>query len=121
MAWDWWDDWNLYNVDFRSDINNSTYTYYIDFAAQHSIEYVILDEDWTETGAANMMKVILDINLKELIGYRRTKDVDIILWAEYYASDRNMEKTVKHYADMEVKGFKIYFMDHDDQEMVWSN
>lgn len=118
VAWDWWNDWNLYNVDFRSGINNATYTYYIDFAAQHGIEYVILDEGWAETGAADMMKVIPDINLKELVEYGKTKDVDIILWAGYYAFDRDLEKIVKHYADMGVKGFKIDFMDRDDQEMV---
>ena len=44
MAWDWWNDWNLYGVDFRAGINNPTYKYYIDFAAEHGIEYVILDE-----------------------------------------------------------------------------
>ena len=44
VAWDWWNDWNLYGVDFRAGINNPTYKYYIDFAAEHGIEYVILDE-----------------------------------------------------------------------------
>ena len=44
VAWDWWNDWNIYDVDFRAGINNETYKYYIDFAAEHGIEYVILDE-----------------------------------------------------------------------------
>ena len=35
VAWDWWNDWNLYGVDFRAGINNPTYKYYIDFAAEH--------------------------------------------------------------------------------------
>lgn len=46
VAWDWWNTWNLYGVDFKSGINNETYKYYIDFAADHGIEYVILDEGW---------------------------------------------------------------------------
>ena len=25
VAWDWWNDWNIYNVDFRAGINNETY------------------------------------------------------------------------------------------------
>ena len=29
-----------------------------------------------------------------------------------------MEKVVKHYAAMGIKGFKVDFMDRDDQEMV---
>ncbi len=31
VAWDWWNDWNIYDVDFRAGINNETYKYYIDF------------------------------------------------------------------------------------------
>ncbi|MBQ5402603.1 MAG: glycoside hydrolase family 97 N-terminal domain-containing protein, partial [Bacteroidales bacterium] len=46
VAWDWWNDWNIKGVDFKSGINNDTYKYYIDFAAAHGIEYVILDEGW---------------------------------------------------------------------------
>lgn len=38
VAWDWWNDWNLYNVDFRAGINNETYKYYIDFASKFGIE-----------------------------------------------------------------------------------
>lgn len=41
----WWNAWNLYDVDFKAGINNETYKYYIWFASQHGIEYVILDED----------------------------------------------------------------------------
>ena len=25
VAWDWWNAWNLYGVDFRAGINNDTY------------------------------------------------------------------------------------------------
>lgn len=37
VAWDWWNDWNLYGVDFKAGINNETYKYYIDFASTHGI------------------------------------------------------------------------------------
>lgn len=39
----------------------------------------------------------------------------LILWAGYIAFDRDMEKVVKHYAEMGIKGFKVDFMDADDQ------
>ena len=38
VAWDWWNDWGLYGVDFEPGINNRTYEYYIDFAARNGIE-----------------------------------------------------------------------------------
>ena len=48
VAWDWWNAWNISGVDFRAGINTETYKYYIDFAAANGIEYVILDEGWSE-------------------------------------------------------------------------
>ena len=68
VAWDWWNDWNIYGVDFRAGINNDTYKYYIDFASEHGIEYVILDEGWAVNLEADLMKVIPEIDLKMLSG-----------------------------------------------------
>lgn len=118
VAWDWWNDWNLYGVDFRAGINNETYKYYIDFASDNGIEYVILDEGWAVNLEADLLKVIPEIDMKEIVSYAKSKNVDIILWAGYYAFDRDMENVVKHYADMGVKGFKVDFMDRDDQEII---
>ena len=118
VAWDWWNDWNIYDVDFRAGINNETYKYYIDFAAEHGIEYVILDEGWSVNMAADLMQVIPEIDIPELVNYGKSKKVGIILWAGYHAFDRDMEKVVKHYSDMGVKGFKVDFMDRDDQEII---
>lgn len=118
VAWDWWNDWNIYGVDFRAGINNETYKYYIDFASQHGIEYVILDEGWSVNKKADLMQVIPEINIPELVEYGKQKNVGIILWAGFHAFDRDLEKVVKHYADMGVKGFKVDFMDRDDQEII---
>lgn len=118
VAWDWWNNWNLKGVDFRAGVNNDTYKFYIDFAAKNNIEYVILDEGWAVNKQADMLQVIPQINLEELSVYAKSKNVDLILWAGYWAFHRDMEKVVKHYADMGIKGFKVDFMDRDDQEMV---
>ena len=118
VAWEWWNDWNIDGVDFRAGINNDTYKYYIDFASEHGIEYVILDEGWAVNLKADLMQVIPEIDLQELVDYGKSKNVGIILWAGYYAFDRDMENVVKHYAEMGVKGFKVDFMDRDDQEMM---
>ena len=118
VAWEWWNDWNIYGVDFRAGINNDTYKYYIDFASKYGIEYIILDEGWAVNGEADLLKVIPEINLPELVEYGKSKNVGVVLWAGYYAFNRDMENVVKHYSDMGIKGFKIDFMDRDDQEMV---
>ena len=118
VAWDWWNDWNLYNVDFKAGINNATYKYYIDFASNHHIEYVILDEGWSVNLAADLYQVIPDIDLKELVEYANQKNVGLILWAGYYAFNKDIEGICKHYSEMGIKGFKVDFMDRDDQLMV---
>lgn len=118
VAWDWWNAWNLYGVDFRAGINNETYKYYIDFAAENGIEYVILDEGWAVNKKADLMQVVPEIDLPELVTYADGKNVGLILWSGYWAFHRDMENVVKHYADMGIKGFKVDFMDRDDQEMV---
>ena len=118
VAWDWWNDWNIDGVDFRSGINNETYKYYIDFAGANGIEYVILDEGWSVNGAADLFQVVPEIDLEMLVKYASERNVGLILWAGYWAFDRDMESVCEHYSKMGIKGFKIDFMDRDDQYMV---
>lgn len=118
VAWEWWNAWNLFDVDFKTGINNETYKHYIDFASEHGIEYVILDEGWAVNLKADLMQVVPEINLKELVEYGNQKNVGLILWAGYYAFNRDMENICRHYSEMGIKGFKVDFMDRDDQPMV---
>ena len=121
VAWDWWNDWNLYGVDFEAGINNETYKYYIDFASRNGVEYVILDEGWAVNEKADLMQMVSEIDLRELVAYARERNVGIILWAGYHAFERDMEQVVSHFARMGVKGFKVDFMDRDDQQMTAFN
>lgn len=95
VAWEWWNDWNLEGVDFKTGVNDATYRYYIDFAAQNGIEYVILDEGWAVNLKADLTQVVPEINLKELVDYANNKGVGIILWAGYHAFNRDMENLCK--------------------------
>ena len=121
VAWDWWNAWNLDSVDFATGVNNATYKAYIDFASSKGIEYVILDEGWAVNLKADLMQVVKDIDLKELVDYAADRNVGIILWAGYYAFERDMENVCRYFADMGVKGFKVDFMDRDDQYMTAFN
>ena len=118
VAWEWWNDWGLEGVDFEVGINNTTYKYYIDFASRYGIEYVILDEGWAVNLAADLMQVVPEIDVKELVDYAAERNVGIILWAGYWALNRDIEGLCKHYSEMGVKGWKVDFLDRDDQEMV---
>jgi len=118
VAWEWWNAWNLYDVDFKTGINNQTYKYYIDFAAEYGIEYVILDEGWAVNLQADLFQVVPEIDLPELVRYADSRNVGLILWAGYYAFNKDVEAICKHYSEMGIKGFKVDFMDRDDQPMV---
>ncbi|MDR1762964.1 MAG: glycoside hydrolase family 97 protein [Dysgonamonadaceae bacterium] len=118
VAWDWWNDWNIYNVDFKSGVNNDTYKYYIDFASKEGIEYVILDEGWAVNLKADLFQIVPEINLQELVDYAKSKNVSLILWAGYWAINRDIEGVCRHYSEMGIKGFKVDFMDRDDQPIV---
>ena len=115
VAWEWWNCLNITGVDFEAGFNNGTYKHYIDFASKYGIEYVILDEGWAVNKQADLFQVVPEIDLPMLVNYARERNVGIILWAGYYAFDRDMEHVCKHYSEMGVKGFKIDFMDRDDQ------
>ena len=121
VAWDGWNDWNLRGVDFVAGINYDTYKYYIDFAAAHGLEYIVLDEGWYDSNKANIMQPIEEVRLPELIAYAKSKGVDIVLWTVFNVIDEKLEEACKHYADMGIKGFKVDFLDRNDQtafEMV---
>ena len=118
VAWDWWNDWNISHVDFRAGLNTPTYKYYIDFAAANKLDYIILDEGWSEE--TDFLKVSPKIDLAELIAYGKQKNVGIILWANWRSLTEKMAAAYQQYAGMGVKGFKIDFLDRDDQKMVRS-
>ena len=118
VAWEWWNFWNISGVPFVAGVNNDTYKHYIDFASRYGIEYVILDEGWAVNKQADLFQVVPEIDLPMLVQYAKERNVGLILWAGYYAFDRDMEHVCQHYSDMGIKGFKIDFMDRDDQIVV---
>ena len=118
VAWEWWNNWHVTGVDFKVGVNNDTYKYYIDFASRYGIEYVILDEGWAVKHKADLFNVVPEIDIEELVKYGAERNVGIVLWAGYWAFDRDMEKICEYYSRIGVKGWKIDFMDRDDQMMV---
>ncbi len=116
VAWDWWNDWNISGVDFRAGCNTETYKYYIDFAQKNKIEYVIFDEGWSVS--LKIMEINPDVDVPELVKYASQRGVGIILWCSWPQLVGRQHEVFKRYADMGVKGFKIDFMDRDDQFVV---
>ncbi|MCU0392068.1 MAG: glycoside hydrolase family 97 protein [Thermoflexibacter sp.] len=116
VAWDWWIDNNLYNVPFKSGINMDTYKYFIDFAAANGIEYINLDEGWSDQ--FDLTKLKNDINVEELVKYGKSKNVGIFLWCVWHVLDRQLAEVMPMFEKWGVKGLKIDFMDRDDQKTM---
>lgn len=118
VAWDWWNDWNLKGVPFKAGINMDTYKYYIDFASKNGIEFIVLDEGWYNPKSGDMLTVIPELDLPALIAYGKQKNVDIVLWTVFNVLDKQLEAACQKYSEMGIKGFKVDFLDRDDQTAV---
>ena len=116
VAWDWWNDLNVYDVDFKSGVNTETYKYFIDFAAANGIEYIILDEGWYKLG--NLADINPDIDMTELSGYAEEKGVGLILWVIWKTLDDQLDEALDQFEEWGIKGIKVDFMQRDDQWMV---
>ncbi len=116
VAWDWWNANNVYGVDFKAGINTQTYKYYIDFASQYGLEYIILDEGWSKP--SDLFQINPEMNIEELFAYAKQKNVGIILWLVWNALEDRMSDALDQFARWGAKGIKVDFMQRDDQKMV---
>ena len=102
-SWEWWNGATPYgpDVNFVAGCNLDTYKYFIDFAANYGISYIVMDEGWAmSTRDPYTPNPAVDVH--ELIRYGKEKNVGIVLWLTW----------------LSVKGVKIDFMDRSDQWMV---
>jgi alpha-glucosidase len=116
VAWDWWNASSLSGVDFESGLNTRTYLYFIDFAADHGIEYIILDEGWSNP--ANLNELNTDMDLEALLARAKERGVGLILWVVWKTLDDELEEALDRFAAWGVAGIKVDFMQRDDQPMV---
>ncbi len=117
ISWEWWCALNVYGVDFEAGVNTETYKYYIDFASKYGIEYILLDEGWSES-TTNVAAPRSDLSIVELVEYGKQRGVDIVLWTLWAPMQKDMEHILDTYQKWGVKGIKIDFMQRCDQGMV---
>lgn len=117
-SWEWWNGAIPYgpDVNFASGCNLDTYKYFIDFASQYGIPYIIMDEGWAKS-TRDPYTPNPDVNIHELIRYGKEKNVDIILWLTWLVVEKNFG-LFETFEKWGIKGVKIDFMDRSDQWMV---
>ena len=120
VAWDWWNNTNITGVDFRAGINTETYKCYVDFAQKNGLEYIIIDEGWSDP--ENLLIFSDKMDMAGIINYAKQNGVGVILWSSWrnliQRGHEKMEEIMKYYGDMGVKGFKVDFFDRDDQKAI---
>ena len=116
VLWDWWNDRNIYDVDFKSGINTDTYLYLVDYAAANGIEYVLIDEGWSDRN--DLLKLAPGVDIPRICRHAAEKGVGIQLWAKWVNVQRQMDEAFSQFSEWGVKGVKIDFMDRNDAKMV---
>ena len=117
-SWEWWNGATPYGpyVNFVARCNLDTYKYFIDFAANYGIPYIIMDEGWAmSTRDPYTPNPAVDVH--ELIRYGKEKNVGIVLWLTWLTVENNFG-LFETFEKWGVKGVKIDFMDRSDQWMV---
>jgi alpha-glucosidase len=118
VSWEWWNGASPYgpDVDFVTGCNTETYKYYIDFASEFGIPYIIMDEGWAKS-TLDPFVPNPNVDVLELIRYGKEKDVGIVLWLTWLVVEEHFDlfETFKEWG---VAGVKIDFMDRSDQWMV---
>ena len=113
VIWDWW---NCFDNQGDEGCNTKTYERFIDFAAQRGVEYVILDEGWSDT--LNIWKYSPRVDVPHIVNYANERGVGIILWMAWAQVYGEEEKVAKYFSKLGVKGFKVDFIDRGDAEAV---
>lgn len=117
-AWEWWTGATPYgpDVNFVAGCNTDTYKYYIDFASEFGLNYILLDVGWAEN-IQDPYSPNKDLDLQKLIQYGNEKHVGVILWLPWQTVENNFD-LFKTYSSWGIKGVKIDFMKRSDQWMV---
>jgi alpha-glucosidase len=103
--WEWWHNWNVKGVGFKSGCNTATYLHYIDFAAGHGVPYLVMDAGWSSKNDIVVVKG--NVDLKAVLAHAGKKGVKVVLWSPWAILIGRQEEAFAHYSKMGASGWKI--------------
>lgn len=116
-TWEWWHCAILENAPFPSrTLSTQLYKYYIDFASENNIEYLLVDAGWSNV--FNHLDCNPDIDIKEVIRYGKEKNVGVWLWTVAATLFHNKHVYLDSISAWGAAGVKIDFFDRDDAGII---
>lgn len=120
-AWEWWHDAMLPDAEIPSGMGNrntALYKYYIDFASENKLEYLMIDAGWSHI--FDLSQVNPRVDIREIIHYGKSKNVGVFLWCTAMALTDRDDEFLQMMHDWGAVGIKVDFFDRDDQlAMEW--
>ncbi|MDD4969110.1 MAG: glycoside hydrolase family 97 protein [Paludibacter sp.] len=114
-TWEWWHCAILEKAPFENGphkLSTQMYKYYIDFAAQNKLEYLLIDAGWSNLFKPNELNPNVDV--KEIIRYGKEKKVGVWLWTVASTLMKYPHKYLDSISSWGAAGVKIDFFDRDD-------
>ncbi|MBQ5750144.1 MAG: glycoside hydrolase family 97 catalytic domain-containing protein, partial [Bacteroidaceae bacterium] len=116
-TWEWWHCAIVENAPFKSrPLSTQLYKYYIDFAAEYGIEYLLVDAGWSNV--FNHLDFNKNIDIKEVIRYGKEKEVGVWLWTVAATLFHNKHIYLDSISAWGAVGVKIDFFDRDDAGII---
>jgi alpha-glucosidase len=121
-AWDWWSGSYATGVNFKPGMNTATMEHYVDFAAAHHLQYMLIDAGWYPavdyTHPTDILHHTAETDVPAIIQYAKAKNVKVLLWVFWGALNKHLDEALSLYSKWGAAGIKVDFMNRDDQEMV---
>jgi alpha-glucosidase len=121
-AWDWWSGSFARKVNFKPGMNTATMMHYVDFAARHHLEYMLVDAGWyiqkDDTHPTDILHHTAETDVPRIVEHAMQQGVGVLLWVYWSEMDKHMDEALALYKKWGAAGVKVDFMDRDDQEMV---
>lgn len=118
-TWEWWHCAILEKAPFPSghqNLSTQMYKYYIDFASENKIPYLLVDAGWSNV--FNHADLNKNIDIKEVIRYGKEKKVGVWLWTVAATLFQHPHCYLDSISKWGAVGVKIDFFDRDDAQII---
>ncbi|AWW00816.1 alpha-glucosidase [Arcticibacterium luteifluviistationis] len=107
-------DWRVHSYKaadgFTYGIDNESYYRFIDFAAEHEIEYFLIDDSWYTDVKKGHIEMSDKLDLQKVSDYAKEKGVDLILYYDRHKGVYGDEELFPYYKSLGMSGIKYGFM-----------